>query len=142
MVPGAGLDELVAEYDLVVDLEEGVLRSRHAAAPVVVTDFMARLIARLAEAATPVSPKRLFEDVWNGPEYHPLRHRNSLYVAVARARRILGVALGKGDVISSRAGGWIFSSALAVGVLRPSTRSPARLLQAVELAPDRSDQTK
>ena len=52
--------------------------------------LLCELLAALVEAqGAVVSPEALFRRVWGGPEYHALRHRNTLYVALRRLRQSL-----------------------------------------------------
>jgi DNA-binding response OmpR family regulator len=66
------------------------------------------LLAALVEAQGVVVPaETLFLGVWGGREYHPLRHRNTLYVAIKRLRTTLRELLGEErEIIETAAGGW------------------------------------
>jgi tetratricopeptide (TPR) repeat protein/DNA-binding winged helix-turn-helix (wHTH) protein len=66
-----------------------------------------RLVAALIEAeGETVAPERLYCEVWEAREYHPLRHRNTLYVAINRLRRTLRQLLPGREVVETGSGGW------------------------------------
>ncbi len=78
------------------------------------------LLARLIEAqGHSVPAETLFCDVWKMPEYHPLRHRNTLYVAVKRLRKSLRKLLGERTVIETAAGGWRIADDIDAISIRP-----------------------
>ncbi len=79
------------------------------------------LLAALVEAAGAViSTEQLFLSVWGGREYHPLRHRNTVYVAVKRLRQTLRALLeDEREVIETAAGGWRLADDVDAIVVRP-----------------------
>jgi len=79
------------------------------------------LLAALVEAAGAVaSAEQLFLAVWGGREYHPLRHRNTVYVAVKRLRQTLKALVDDDrDVIETAAGGWRLADGIDAIVVRP-----------------------
>lgn len=78
------------------------------------------LLARLVEAqGQVVAAGTLFRDVWGGNEYHPLRHRNTVYVAVKRLRQTLRKLLGERSVIETGAGGWRIADDIDAASIRP-----------------------
>jgi hypothetical protein len=79
------------------------------------------LLATLVEATGVVlSAEQLFLAVWGGREYHPLRHRNTVYVAVKRLRQTLKALVGDDrDVIETAAGGWRLADGIDAIVVRP-----------------------
>ncbi|MDQ3367747.1 MAG: hypothetical protein M3680_20175 [Myxococcota bacterium] len=88
-----GQERLAQPYDLLVDLADadievdGVRR----ACP----DIPLRILGCMAAAGPDgVSMERLYLDVWRGRSYEPLRHRNSIYVALQRTRALLQHLLG------------------------------------------------
>lgn len=80
------------------------------------------LLAALVEAAGAVaSAEQLFLAVWGGREYHPLRHRNTVYVAVKRLRQTLRALVDDDrDVIETAAGGWRLADGIDAIVVRPA----------------------
>ena len=79
------------------------------------------LFAALIEAeGGVVSAEQLFLGVWGGREYHPLRHRNTVYVAVKRLRQTLKALLASDrEVIETAAGGWRVADGVDAVVVRP-----------------------
>ena len=82
---------------------------------------MRELLAALVEGAGAVaSAEQLFLAVWGGREYHPLRHRNTVYVAVKRLRQTLKTLVDDDrDVIETAAGGWRLADGIDAIVVRP-----------------------
>lgn len=81
------------------------------------------LLARLVEAqGQVVAADTLFRDVWGGREYHPLRHRNTVYVAVKRLRQTLRKLLGPRNVIETAAGVWRMADDIDAVSIRPLGR--------------------
>src|SRR5262249_54797747 len=104
--------------ELVVDLARGAIIARGGQAlhgrPVACA-----LLARLIDAQPePVSAETLFLDVWHGREYHPLRHRNTVYVGMSRLRRSLAELLPGREVIETAPGGWRLSDDLDAAAAR------------------------
>ncbi|MCB9559680.1 MAG: helix-turn-helix domain-containing protein [Kofleriaceae bacterium] len=79
------------------------------------------LLAALVEAqGAAVSAEQLFLGVWGGHEYHPLRHRNTVYVAVKRLRQTLRTLLEDDrELIETTAAGWRLVDHVDVAVIRP-----------------------
>jgi DNA-binding response OmpR family regulator/tetratricopeptide (TPR) repeat protein len=78
------------------------------------------LLARLIEAqGQVVAADALFRDVWGGREYHPLRHRNTVYVAVKRLRQTLRKLFGERNVIETASGGWRMADDIDAASVRP-----------------------
>src|SRR5262249_40082011 len=87
---------------LVVDLDHGLAWSRRAR--VELPRQRLRLLETLVEVGDAgASIEELYTRLWQGPAYHPLRHRNAVYVALTRLRGSLeqggGAAAlpGRGD---------------------------------------------
>jgi len=53
-----------------------------------------------------VSADTLYKRVWGVSEYHPLQHRNALYVSINRLRKSLRPAFPDSEVIERAPGGW------------------------------------
>ncbi len=96
-----------AACDLVVDLSTGTISTSTGAA-VHGRALLCALLARLAEAAgQPVGAEPLYRAVWRSRDYHPLRHRNTLYAGVNRLRRVLATLLPEsGPLITTVRDGW------------------------------------
>jgi DNA-binding winged helix-turn-helix (wHTH) protein/tetratricopeptide (TPR) repeat protein len=78
------------------------------------------LLARLIEGqGQVVAADALFRDVWGGRDYHPLRHRNTVYVAVKRLRQTLRKSFGERNVIETAAGGWRLADDVDAASIRP-----------------------
>ncbi|MBZ0232762.1 MAG: helix-turn-helix domain-containing protein, partial [Deltaproteobacteria bacterium] len=79
------------------------------------------LLAALVDAdGAVVSAEQLFLGVWGGREYHPLRHRNTVYVAVKRLRQTLKALIqDEREVIETAAGGWRVADGVDIAVVRP-----------------------
>lgn len=79
------------------------------------------LLAVLVETqGAVIAAEQLFLSVWGAREYHPLRHRNTLYVAVKRLRTTLRELLGDDrELIETAAGGWRVVDDLDAIVIRP-----------------------
>lgn len=59
-----------------------------------------------------VSAEELHLEVWGGAEYHPLRHRNTVYVAVNRLRCTLGEMFPERTLIVRVPDGWRLDASL------------------------------
>jgi DNA-binding winged helix-turn-helix (wHTH) protein len=99
-------------HDLVVDLRRTVIRAPGREDQVVRRPLLCALLAHLAPNDGVYSAERLFYEVWGGRDYHPLRHRNTIYVAITRLRRALQELLPGREVVETTPQGW----RLCVGV--------------------------
>lgn len=91
-------------HDLSVNLDSSTVATRREerrCGPITVA-ILSKLIKARGEI---VDPESLFHAAWNLPLYHPLRHRNALYVAISRLRRLLRDLLDR-DVIETQPTGW------------------------------------
>jgi DNA-binding response OmpR family regulator len=80
---------------------------------------MCTLLARLLVSANKVvDAETLFRDVWCSTEYHALRHRNTVYVAITRLRRLLRELLPTREVLETAESGWRLAQDLKVCVVR------------------------
>jgi DNA-binding winged helix-turn-helix (wHTH) protein len=84
--------------------------------------LLCELLAVLVDAqGQVVSPEALFLQVWGGPEYHPLRHRNTLYVGLKRLRQALRDLFGDDrEIVETAAGGWRLADGVDAIVVRPA----------------------
>jgi DNA-binding winged helix-turn-helix (wHTH) protein len=72
-----------------------------------------------------VTPEQLYTRVWQVSEYHPLRHRNALYVAINRLRKSLREVLAERDVVERASSGWRLATDIDACVAVPA-RSQAQ----------------
>jgi hypothetical protein len=80
------------EADLLVALDAGEATS--AALRLKLPEQRLRLLAALARAGKDgITLEALYATVWGGRQYHPLRHRNTIYVALNRLRESLAKLL-------------------------------------------------
>ncbi|HTJ43668.1 MAG TPA: winged helix-turn-helix domain-containing protein [Kofleriaceae bacterium] len=84
--------------------------------------LLCELFAVLVDAqGQVVTPEALFLQVWGGPEYHPLRHRNTLYVGLKRLRQALRDLLGDDrEIVETASGGWRLADGVDAVVVRPA----------------------
>jgi DNA-binding winged helix-turn-helix (wHTH) protein len=105
------------DYDLVVDLGRNVILAPGREERVVSRPLLCALLACFTPAATVFSAERLFYDVWGGREYHPERHRNTIYVAITRLRRALQELLPGRQVVETTPHGWRLASDISMCVI-------------------------
>ena len=123
IVDDASLESARAGHFLVVEPVRAVITCN--AATEVRVDrgrpLACELLAAMVEAdGAVISAEQLFIGVWGGREYHPLRHRNTVYVAVKRLRQTLKALIGdEREVIETAAGGWRVADGVDVVVVRP-----------------------
>lgn len=115
------LRELARQHDLLVDLTSGAIFER-TGRTVEGRGVAAAILVALAESPEPVTPERLYQIVWGGSDYHPLRHRNTLYIALNRTRKLLDELLGSREVILRREPGWMISPEIDIAVARRDPR--------------------
>ncbi|MBE7450385.1 MAG: AAA family ATPase [Kofleriaceae bacterium] len=95
--------------ELFVDAHDEVIVARAGAVELRGKPMLCTLLAALVAArGETVPPDALYTQVWGVAEYHPLQHRNALYVAINRLRACLREALPERDrdVIERVGGGW------------------------------------
>jgi DNA-binding response OmpR family regulator/tetratricopeptide (TPR) repeat protein len=113
------VDEQRRQRELVVEPARTVITARGGASESG-RPLTCELLARLIEAqGQTVTAEELFRDVWHGRDYHPLRHRNTVYVAVKRLRQTLRALLGARSVIETAAGGWRIADDVDAASIRP-----------------------
>jgi len=115
------LDAIAREHDVLVDVSSGTLIGR-SGLRVKGRDTAASILARLADSPEPLSAEQLYHLVWGGREYHPLRHRNTLYIALNRTRKLLREIGEERDVIHHDALGWSISTEIDVAIARRDPR--------------------
>ena len=93
--------------ELFVDEIRSVIGARRGEVEIKGKPMLCALLSVLIQArGKPVSPDTLYKRVWGVTEYHPLQHRNALYVAINRLRSSLREALPERDVIERASDGW------------------------------------
>jgi len=117
----AALKTIACHHDLVVDAGSGTIYGRSGGA-VEGRGVAASILVALADAVEPVSAERLYQIVWGGNDYHPLRHRNTLYIALNRTRKLLETLVGEREVIGREGAGWIIAPEIDVAVARRDPR--------------------
>jgi tetratricopeptide (TPR) repeat protein len=112
---------IALEHDILVDVSTGTLIGR-GGQRVKGRDTAATILSRLADSAEPLSAERLYQLVWGGREYHPLRHRNTLYIALNRTRKVLREIGEEREVIQHDGLGWSIAPEIDVAVVRRDPR--------------------
>ncbi|MBP6841525.1 MAG: hypothetical protein KA190_29765, partial [Kofleriaceae bacterium] len=75
----------------------------------------------LANPAVAGSADDLYRAVWGGV-YHPLRHRNTLYVSLNRTRKLVSELLGDREVVLRDGAGWRLAPDVEIAVIRRDPR--------------------
>ena len=119
--PATGAEH--ARFELTIDLERSELRVDATGRRVSGRPLMCSLLAHLA-AAGPLGTdaERLFREVWRGTDYHPLRHRNTIHVALTRLRQLLRELLPKRELLETTATGWRLAPESSVCTLGAACR--------------------
>lgn len=114
----AELEREVERRDLVIDVVGGNILTRGGA--IRGRTGLVTLLAHLAATRpVPVPADELYRVVWGG-EYHALRNRNTLYVALNRARNALERLLPGREVIARAGDGWTLADDLDVCLVTTS----------------------
>jgi DNA-binding winged helix-turn-helix (wHTH) protein len=116
------------EADVVVDPRKVTISSRHTV--VKGRPIACALLACLVDGqGQPVPADVLYCTVWGVAEYHALRHRNTLYVALNRLRQTLSELCTdrEGDLIETLPAGWRLAEGLVArnAVTGASSPSPS-----------------
>lgn len=114
------LSTVARHFDIVIDRVANSLRGPTRTAEG--RAMAVSILAGLAESDGEVSPERLYQIVWGGNEYHPLRHRNTLYIALNRTRKLLKEMGESREVILRGATGWTISPEVALAIVRRDPR--------------------
>ena len=120
-VEPARLKDLAPHHDLLVDLGSGTIYGREGA-PVEGRGVAASILVALADSLEPVPAERLYQIVWGGHDYHPLRHRNTLYIALNRARKLFDALVQGREVIRREGAGWMIAPEIDVAIARRDPR--------------------
>ena len=106
-----------AHFDLTLELDRGRVRGEHGELPL--PPQKRQILEHLACAGPAgMSVEDLYRDVWGGTEYHPLRHRNSVYVALTRLRESLGAVLARDAFVEGPDGRYRITPEVTVAVRR------------------------
>jgi len=115
-------EEPPGRFDLTMVVDSGRVRSDHAELPL--PPQRLQILEQLAcTGATGMSLEDLHLKVWGGTEYHPLRHRNAVYVALTRLRESLGAVLARDAFVEGPDGRYRISPGVRVAVRRSWMRS-------------------
>ena len=110
-------EEPPAHFDLTLALDPGRVRADQTELPL--SPQQRQILEHLACAgAAGMSVEDLYREVWGGTEYHPLRHRNSVYVALARLRESLGAVLARDAFIDGPDGRYRIAPGVRLAVRR------------------------
>ncbi len=110
-------EEAPGRFDLTLVIDSGRVRSDHAELPL--PPQRLQILEQLAcTGATGMSLEDLHLKVWGGTEYHPLRHRNAVYVALTRVRESLGDLLARDAFVEGPDGRYRITPGVRVAVRR------------------------
>lgn len=108
-----------ARFDLAIDLDRSELLVCATGQLVSGRPQMCAVLAQLVTAGLAgADSERLFREVWKGTEYHPLRHRNTIHVALTRLRQLLRELFPKREFIETTASGWRLTPESSLCTLR------------------------
>jgi DNA-binding response OmpR family regulator/tetratricopeptide (TPR) repeat protein len=119
---GSPRERAYADHDLVIELDAGRIVADGGRRAVRGRPIACALLARfIADQGQILSAETLYCDVWGGLDYHPLRHRNTVYVGVNRLRSTLRELLPDRELIETvphaRGSGWRLVSEVRACVL-------------------------
>lgn len=111
--------------ELFVDEIRSVIVARRGELEIGGRSMLCGLLSALVQArGEPIAAEALYKRVWGVPEYHPLQHRNALYVALNRLRGCLKEAFPGRDLIQRTKPGWRLvdgiDACVAVAVHKPA----------------------
>jgi hypothetical protein len=111
---------------LLVDEVRDVIVARRGEVEVGGRPIQCALLSALIQArGEPVAPDALYRQVWGGAAYHPLQHRNALYVAINRLRACVRELLPDQEVVARTSNGWRLADGVdacaAVAARRPAS---------------------
>ncbi|MCU1281919.1 MAG: transcriptional regulator, family, partial [bacterium] len=114
-------EEALPPADAIADVDEGTLTAGRREQPL--APQLLLLLESIAEAGSDgITPEALYLAVWHGSDdYHALRHRNAVYVAVNRLRAALEPIAGK-DALRSTATHYALAPGLRIAVCRAVRR--------------------
>ena len=118
------LARVARHHDLMVDIGSGRIFGK-SGKTVEGRGVAAAILVTLAESLEPVSAERLYQVVWGGHDYHPLRHRNTLYIALNRTRKLVEELDESREVIRREGTGWTISPDIDLAIARRDPRVSA-----------------
>ena len=108
-----------ARFDLTIDLDRSEIQVGATGQKVSGRPLMCAILAHLLTTCTEgADAERLFREVWKGPEYHPLRHRNTIHVALTRLRQLLRELVPDRELVETTASGWRLTTHSSLCTLR------------------------
>ncbi|MBL9013401.1 MAG: AAA family ATPase [Myxococcales bacterium] len=114
--------------ELFVDELRDVIVARRGDVEIRGRPMLCALLSVLVQAGgAAVTPDALYTRVWGVAEYHPLQHRNALYVAINRLRSSLREVFPERDVIERAAAGWRLADGVDACAAVP-VRAPAKTM--------------
>jgi hypothetical protein len=126
LVSRAELDRAhaAAPWDLLVDVGTGLLHVGGVRVDLAQKPLLLQLIVELAAAGSEgVTAEQLYLRVWEASEYHPLRHRNTVYVALNRLKGLVGGGAAEGIVERVAEGCYRIAPGRRVAVAHPASRA-------------------
>ena len=114
-------DDALPAADAIADVDEGTLTAGGREQPL--APQLMLLLEAIAEAGSDgVTPEELYYAVWRpSDDYHALRHRNAVYVAVNRLRAALEPIAGK-EALRSTSTHYAIAARLRVAICRATAR--------------------
>lgn len=113
--------------ELFVDELRDVIVARHGEVEIRGRPMLCALLSVLVQAGgAPVTPETLYTRTWGVDEYHPLQHRNALYVAINRLRSSLREVMPERELIERASAGWRLAAgvdACAAVAVRPRAKT-------------------
>ncbi len=116
-------DEPLPRCDLTADLDAGEVRASDTHLPLP-RQKLQLLDALVQAGAGGVTIEQLYLKLWGAREYHPLRHRNTVYVALARLRESLAKLTHSEALVELSDGRYRLGPDLHVALLRSNTLTP------------------
>ena len=114
-------EDALPPADAVADVDEGTLTAGGREQPLA-PQLMSLLEAIAGAGSEGITPEALYHAVWRpSDDYHPLRHRNAVYVAVNRLRAALEPIAGK-EALRSTATHYALAPSLRIAVCRAVRR--------------------
>jgi tetratricopeptide (TPR) repeat protein len=111
--------------ELFVDEARSVIAGRGGEVEISGRPMQCALLSVLIQArGESVAPDTLYKRVWGVSEYHPLQHRNALYVAINRLRKSLKKIVPDREVVLRGNNGWRLPADLDACAIVPVREQP------------------
>ena len=114
----ADVEREQARRALVVDVASAVITMSGGGEAIKGRPTACALLAELIVAGGDIDAEKLYCAVWGATSYHPLKHRNTLYVTINRVRRSLKKVFGDRAIIETVPGGWRLADDVDACVVR------------------------